>query len=211
MLGDDLGDARVVFRLVRVRRSFGSGRVVDDDVGGRECRPHLGILALEAFDAALARVDDVAAFHLVKDWVVTPVDLVAAVDVGREEEPVQPFPERFDFVRRRVRPEHVLFVEVVRVGEGATGVIGWETEVVKVLLDGHDRTERVQVLERAKVRLDLAAQDPDRMGRLEVQLPREFREDGRGYVGELVSRVALPLDDERFRRIVSPSRVSPEP
>jgi hypothetical protein len=174
VFGDNLGDARVVLGLVRVCGGFGSGRVVDDDVGSRECRLHLCVLALEAFDAALVRVDDVAAFHLVKDGVVTPIDLVAAVDVGREEEPVQPFPERFDFVRRRVRPEHVLFVEVVRVGEGATGVIGWETEVVKVLLDGHDRTERVQVLERVEMRLDLAAQDPDRVGRLEVQLPRQF-------------------------------------
>lgn len=93
MVRDYARDARVVLRLVRVRRRLVAGRVVDDNVGGLEFGTHLGVLALEALDSALRGVDDVAALHLVEDGVVAPVDLVAAVHVGAEEELVEPLPE----------------------------------------------------------------------------------------------------------------------
>lgn len=115
-------------------------------------------------------------------------------------------------MRRSVRSEHVLPVQVVRVGQGAAGVVGREAEVVKVLLDGDDRTERVQVVERGEVVFDLAAEDPDRVRRLEVQPPGQLGEDGRGYIRVVVSRVARSLDVERLlwarRRRIAPQPLS---
>lgn len=209
MLGDDARRARVVLGLVRVGRRLDAGQVLDDDVGGAERGAHLGVLSLEALDAALGRVDDVAALHLVEDRVVRAVDLVAAVHVGRDEELVEPLAELLDLVRRRVGAQHVVLVEVVRVGEGAPRVVGGEPEVVKVLGDRDDGRQRVEVLERREVRLDEAAQDADRVRGLEVQSSRELVEDGRSRVGEGVARVRRAVDDEGLGRLGAGGVTSP--
>lgn len=209
VLGNDARRARVVLRLVGVRRRLVPRRVLDDDVGLTERGAHLGVLALEALDAALRGVDDVAALHLVEDGVVRPVDLVAAVHVGRDEEAVLARREALDLVRRRVRAQHVPLVEVVRVGEGPSRVVRGEAKVVKVLLDRDDGRQRVEVLKVVEVRLDQAAQDPDRVRGLEVQSSWELVEDGRRRVGEVVPRVRLAVDDEGFRRVRSHGIVSP--
>lgn len=163
MLCDDTRDARVVFRLVRVRSSLFARFVLDDDVGRLQRRAHLGVLLLEPFDRPRRRVKDAAPFHLVKDGIVAPVNLVSAVNVRRQEKLFESAAERLDFVCGRVRAQHVSLVEVVRVGQGAAGVVGGETEVVKVLLDGNDGREGVEVLERGKVRLDQGAEDTNRV------------------------------------------------
>ena len=42
-------------------------------------------------------------------------------------------------------PEHEMVINIVAVRDGTSGVISWERELVKVLIRGDERGERIEV------------------------------------------------------------------
>jgi len=55
--------------------------------------------------------------------------------------------------------QHVRSIEVVGIGEASTGVIGRKSQIVEILLDGHDGGEGIQVGEGREVGFDESAED----------------------------------------------------
>jgi hypothetical protein len=56
-------------------------------------------------------------------------------------------------------PQHIVFVEVVRIGDSPTRVIRWETQLVKVLKDRDDRVGMYDGCGRGEMILDDLAED----------------------------------------------------
>lgn len=90
----------------------------------------------------------------------------------------------------------MLSIEVVGIGETSTGVVGGKSQVVKVLLDGYNGGERVQVGEGREVGFDECAEDTERVIGVEVEVAIQFREDCRSYIRMIISRIRSIVDDQ---------------
>jgi hypothetical protein len=169
--------------------------VVDANARIRQAR--LERLAFLLDDASRCKVEecpDCRALHLVKDGIVRGVDLIATVDVCRQQPAVVSGGKDLDFVCRGVGAQTRGAVEVVCVARRASRMISGEAERAKVDVDINDGHGCGDGRVRGEQTLDACAQLRERMGRRVEQrrLGRDAREDGGGHVGVVVCGVAAP-------------------
>lgn len=139
--------------------------------------------------------------QLVEHGVVLRVDLVAPVHVAHHQEGVQPRAQQVPLVRRRVRAQHVLGVQVVVVALLPAGVVGRDEQAVEVLpsgdhrgevvIHGEERGPRAARVLRVEVLLHALLEQPERVLRLVVQVPAHLGQDLAGQVAVVVLGVGL--------------------
>ncbi len=114
ILRNEVGSRRVVYQLIRIL--VRDARLVLDDEGATRERSLHGEILVGEDSQAVGR-EHACTLHLVEDGIMRCIDLVPAVDIGSEKPGIVARGKRLDFVCGRVCPQHVLFVQVVRVGE----------------------------------------------------------------------------------------------
>lgn len=119
------------------------------------------------------------------------VDLVPTVDVGSQEPRLLALRKGRYLVRRSVRPEHVVAVEVVRVLGRPARVVGREAELVEILIRRHYRGGRVDGFKSREFGLDGSTQEGEWMMRVRGEVGPDAGEDRVGYIGEVVAGIAL--------------------
>jgi hypothetical protein len=154
VLGHEFGLGRVVRGLVRVVGRDG-GNVGYEDIGGQQVFLQLLVPRSVFFHPRTG--EHVRPFCLVKDGIMTRVDLVPPVDVGSEQPSVAGIPECRDFMSRRMRPQHMRLVEIIAVGQTPTGMVFCEAEFVKVFVNSDDGRESVDGLVVPEMLLDEGA------------------------------------------------------
>lgn len=137
-----------------------------------------------------------------KDGIVTAVDFVASVHIGRDEISIALIRlENRCFVCTGMRPQEGRLVDVVRVGAGTPWMVWREAQGVKILLYRNHGVEGIVVLVGRgwEDALDDLPSDGYGVVFLEVKFPRGCADHIGGHVEPFVGGVGFAIDCDRGR------------